>query len=180
MKCYQLKWVTIQATFWHHSTFLWYGIQDYSKVQHLALHAFHNTEVEAMQAESCYQLARSFHVQVRPLSRPESSFGLEACLQASDHSDVSLVLFCSHFSGRLWPSLSVLLSSHTVCFIFLCPTIFWFGTNVYLSRWQRECISVLRESFESLSEQLWNYENPWLSVCRFRRSGETGHSQGVF
>ncbi|KAG2462506.1 CTR9 protein, partial [Polypterus senegalus] len=37
--------------------------QDYSKVQHLALHAFHNTEVEAMQAESCYQLARSFHVQ---------------------------------------------------------------------------------------------------------------------
>lgn len=39
--------------------------QDYSKVQHLALHAFHNTEVEAMQAESCYQLARSFHVQVR-------------------------------------------------------------------------------------------------------------------
>ncbi|ELV11217.1 RNA polymerase-associated protein CTR9 like protein [Tupaia chinensis] len=37
--------------------------EDYSKVQHLALHAFHNTEVEAMQAESCYQLARSFHVQ---------------------------------------------------------------------------------------------------------------------
>ncbi|KAG7274434.1 hypothetical protein CRUP_033590 [Coryphaenoides rupestris] len=31
--------------------------------KHLALHAFHNTEVEAMQAESCYQLARSFHVQ---------------------------------------------------------------------------------------------------------------------
>lgn len=41
------------------------GNQDYSKVQHLALHAFHNTEVEAMQAESCYQLARSFHVQVQ-------------------------------------------------------------------------------------------------------------------
>uniref|UniRef100_A0A8D1M3V4 RNA polymerase-associated protein CTR9 homolog n=1 Tax=Sus scrofa TaxID=9823 RepID=A0A8D1M3V4_PIG len=39
------------------------GCPDYSKVQHLALHAFHNTEVEAMQAESCYQLARSFHVQ---------------------------------------------------------------------------------------------------------------------
>ena len=38
--------------------------QDYTKVQHLALHAFHGTEVEAMQAESCYQLARSFHVQV--------------------------------------------------------------------------------------------------------------------
>lgn len=34
-------------------------------MQHLALHAFHNTEVEAMQAESCYQLARSFHVQVQ-------------------------------------------------------------------------------------------------------------------
>lgn len=33
-------------------------------MQHLALHAFHGTEVEAMQAESCYQLARSFHVQV--------------------------------------------------------------------------------------------------------------------
>lgn len=39
-------------------------LQDYTKVQHLALHAFHGTEVEAMQAESCYQLARSFHVQV--------------------------------------------------------------------------------------------------------------------
>ncbi|EDO34243.1 predicted protein, partial [Nematostella vectensis] len=37
--------------------------KDYSKVQHLALHAFHGTEVEAMQAESCYQLARAFHVQ---------------------------------------------------------------------------------------------------------------------
>ncbi len=37
--------------------------QDYTKVQHLALHSFHRTEVEAMKAESCYQLARSFHVQ---------------------------------------------------------------------------------------------------------------------
>lgn len=37
--------------------------KDYHKVQHLALHAFHNTENEAMRAESCYQLARSFHVQ---------------------------------------------------------------------------------------------------------------------
>ena len=39
-------------------------IQDYQKVQHLALHAFHNTENEAMRAESCFQLARAFHVQV--------------------------------------------------------------------------------------------------------------------
>lgn len=39
-------------------------LQDYHKVQHLALHAFHNTENEAMRAESCYQLARAFHVQV--------------------------------------------------------------------------------------------------------------------
>ncbi|CAG9855506.1 unnamed protein product [Phyllotreta striolata] len=37
--------------------------KDYNKVQHLALHAFHNTENEAMRAESCYQLARSFQVQ---------------------------------------------------------------------------------------------------------------------
>ncbi|KAJ9588645.1 hypothetical protein L9F63_018058, partial [Diploptera punctata] len=37
--------------------------KDYHKVQHLALHAFHNTENEAMRAESCYQLARAFHVQ---------------------------------------------------------------------------------------------------------------------
>lgn len=37
--------------------------KDYDKVQHLALHAFHNTENEAMRAESCYQLARSYHVQ---------------------------------------------------------------------------------------------------------------------
>ena len=39
-------------------------VQDYQKVQHLALHAFHNTENEAMRAESCFQLARAFHVQV--------------------------------------------------------------------------------------------------------------------
>ena len=39
-------------------------LQDYTKVQHLALHAFHGTENEAIQAESCYQLARAFHVQV--------------------------------------------------------------------------------------------------------------------
>ena len=38
-------------------------IQDFQKVQHLALHAFHNTENESMRAESCYQLARAFHVQ---------------------------------------------------------------------------------------------------------------------
>ncbi|XP_067928007.1 RNA polymerase-associated protein CTR9 homolog [Watersipora subatra] len=37
--------------------------KDYQKVQHLALHAFHNTENESMRAESCYQLARAFHVQ---------------------------------------------------------------------------------------------------------------------
>ncbi|XP_055950450.1 RNA polymerase-associated protein CTR9 homolog isoform X1 [Argiope bruennichi] len=37
--------------------------KEYTKVQHLALHAFHNTENEAMRAESCYQLARSFHIQ---------------------------------------------------------------------------------------------------------------------
>ncbi|KAH9640676.1 hypothetical protein HF086_010554 [Spodoptera exigua] len=36
---------------------------DYSKVQHLALHAFHNTENEAMRAESCHHLARAFHAQ---------------------------------------------------------------------------------------------------------------------
>lgn len=41
--------------------------QDYNKVQHLALHAFHGTDVEAMQAESCYQLARAFHVQVNSM-----------------------------------------------------------------------------------------------------------------
>ena len=35
----------------------------YSRVQHLALHAFHNTENEAMRAESCYHLARAFHAQ---------------------------------------------------------------------------------------------------------------------
>lgn len=37
--------------------------KDYLKVQHLALHAFHNTENEAMRAESCYQLARAYHIQ---------------------------------------------------------------------------------------------------------------------
>jgi RNA polymerase-associated protein CTR9 len=37
--------------------------KDYVKVQHLALHAFHNTENEAMRAESCYQMARAYHAQ---------------------------------------------------------------------------------------------------------------------
>lgn len=37
--------------------------KDYEKAQHLASHAFRNTENEAMRAESCYQLARSYHVQ---------------------------------------------------------------------------------------------------------------------
>ena len=31
-------------------------------MQPLALHAFHNTENESMRAESCYQMARAFHV----------------------------------------------------------------------------------------------------------------------
>lgn len=38
--------------------------KDFQKVRHLALHAFHNTENEGMRAESCFQLARSFHIQV--------------------------------------------------------------------------------------------------------------------
>ncbi|PAA71304.1 hypothetical protein BOX15_Mlig004403g1, partial [Macrostomum lignano] len=37
--------------------------KEYAKVQSLALHAFHNTDNEAMRAESCFQLARAYHVQ---------------------------------------------------------------------------------------------------------------------
>ena len=36
--------------------------KEYEKVRRLAFHAFHNTENEAMRAESCYQLARAYHV----------------------------------------------------------------------------------------------------------------------
>lgn len=43
--------------------FLFCFIQDYGKVLHLAMHAFHNTENEAMRAESCHHLARAFHAQ---------------------------------------------------------------------------------------------------------------------
>ena len=50
------------------------SMQDYNKVQHLALHAFHGTDVEAMQAESCYQLARAFHVQVLKRNLQQSVF----------------------------------------------------------------------------------------------------------
>lgn len=39
--------------------------KEYAKVQHLALYAYHHTENEAMRAESCYQMARAFHVQVK-------------------------------------------------------------------------------------------------------------------
>lgn len=37
--------------------------KDYEKVHQLATHAFHNTETEAIKAETCYQLARSYHAQ---------------------------------------------------------------------------------------------------------------------
>ncbi|KAA0194226.1 RNA polymerase-associated protein CTR9, partial [Fasciolopsis buskii] len=37
--------------------------KEYAKVHRLAIHAFHNTETEAMRAESCYQMARAFHMQ---------------------------------------------------------------------------------------------------------------------
>ncbi len=37
--------------------------KEYEKVHQLALHAFHNTENEAMRAESCYQMARALHTQ---------------------------------------------------------------------------------------------------------------------
>ena len=57
--------------------------QDYGKVQHLALHAFHSTEVESMQAESCYQLARAFHVQV------------SICCSCSDVNMTSLMMTSS-------------------------------------------------------------------------------------
>lgn len=57
--------------------------QDYGKVQHLALHAFHNTEVEAMQAESCYQLARSFHVQVGQFLKAYFEITLNLCYKSS-------------------------------------------------------------------------------------------------
>ena len=37
--------------------------KDYQKVQHLAQHSLQGTEVEVIRAESCYQLARSYHNQ---------------------------------------------------------------------------------------------------------------------
>ncbi|VDP76266.1 unnamed protein product [Echinostoma caproni] len=37
--------------------------KEYAKVHRLAIHAFYNTETEAMRAESCYQMARAFHMQ---------------------------------------------------------------------------------------------------------------------
>lgn len=39
--------------------------KDYTKSELLARHALQNTENEAMRAESCYQMARAFHVQVK-------------------------------------------------------------------------------------------------------------------
>lgn len=37
--------------------------KEYAKVHRLALHAFYNTETESIRAESCYQMARAFHIQ---------------------------------------------------------------------------------------------------------------------
>ena len=36
--------------------------KDYQKVLQLAMHAFHNTENEAIRAETCYQLARYLQI----------------------------------------------------------------------------------------------------------------------
>lgn len=74
--------------------------QDYGKVQHLALHAFHNTEVEAMQAESCYQLARSFHVQVRQLFKALFEITLKKICVINVHTKLIYVnTTCSLFTS---------------------------------------------------------------------------------
>ena len=59
--------------------------QDYAKVQHLALHSFHGTDVEAMQAESCYQLARAFHVQVEFVTLPSVTMCDQLLLTLCDY-----------------------------------------------------------------------------------------------
>ncbi|XP_046910876.1 RNA polymerase-associated protein Ctr9 [Dermatophagoides farinae] len=60
--------------------------KDYAKVQHLALHAFYNTENEPMRAESCYQLARKFHIQ------GDYDQGFQYYYQATQFASPSFVL----------------------------------------------------------------------------------------
>jgi hypothetical protein len=76
-------------------------LQDYHKVQHLALHAFHNTENEAMRAESCYQLARAFHVQVTHC-RVNFWVLVSLSLQATNNQLGSSINASDLYSGGAW------------------------------------------------------------------------------
>ncbi|EDV28497.1 uncharacterized protein TRIADDRAFT_19990 [Trichoplax adhaerens] len=69
--------------------------KDFNKVQHLALHAFHSTNVEPIQAESCYQLARVFH------SMQDYDQAFKYYYQATQFADSNYVL--PHFGlGQLY------------------------------------------------------------------------------
>lgn len=142
--------------------------QDYSKVQHLALHAFHNTEVEAMQAESCYQLARSFHVQVRTgFLISEACEMWVKCVQA-----LKVLIFCV---GGLRPGFSVLLPSYSVRLIHLRAAVLRPGTDVRISARQGKRRAVLREGLEGVPEQLRNHENSRFTLRNIRRPGKKRH-----
>ena len=66
-----------------------FSFQDYTKVQYLALHALHGAEIEAMQAESCFQLARSFHVQVDDIApRQQTNLTQIICSVSADFCGV--------------------------------------------------------------------------------------------
>lgn len=81
--------------------------------------------------------------------------------------------------GGLWPSLSVLLPGHAVCLFYICLTVLWPGTNVCVSKRQRECSTVLRKGFEGLPQQLWNNENPGFSLRSIWWSGKERHCQSM-
>lgn len=86
-----------------------FNLQDYEKVQHLALHAFHNTENEAIQAESCYQLARSFHIQVPLFDISIITWGGD-CAE-SDPVGPETFKFMSPNNKRVWNFRSLLPTS---------------------------------------------------------------------
>lgn len=58
-KAYQID--STNPTVLNHLANHFFYKKDYDKVQTLALHAFHNTENDAIKAESCFQIARSWH-----------------------------------------------------------------------------------------------------------------------
>lgn len=145
-----------------------------------------------MRAESCYQLARSYHCKR----------DFEKAFQVSKFNLTNNFPF--NLEYILSPFL-VLLSVDTICESILRSSILWSRSDVHLSRRLRQCKyfvaffflyfpsivgnSMFRESAQRSADKLWNDENTRLSLCTFgwidygdrcSAQGETNESSRLF